>query len=157
MNHKVITNDYTGTGAIRVKLADGTEAGMSSVAAQRRASALTSTMTQYLAMDETLANEVRRTVTGTSLFDYRGYAIDQQSDTFVVDRITDPAGVMYPSHDLLCAARERGIPLVLSSDAHEAEHVGRLWDEGVAKASEAGYRSSLRLSDRMLVPLPGQN
>ena len=72
------------------------------------------------------------------------------------DRITDPAGVMYPSHDVLCAARERGIPLVLSSDAHVAEHVGRLWDEGIARALEAGYRSSLRLSDRTLVALPAQ-
>lgn len=70
------------------------------------------------------------------------------------DRISDPAGVMYPSSTILRRARGCGIPLVISSDAHEAEHVGRLWDEAVEKAWEAGYREWLRLSDGALVPLP---
>lgn len=70
------------------------------------------------------------------------------------DRISDPAGVMYPSDELLRAAGARGVPLVISSDAHEAKHVGRLWDEGIATARRAGYRESLRLSDRARVPLP---
>ena len=56
--------------------------------------------------------------------------------------------------DILRRACSRGIPLVISSDAHAAEHVGRLWDEGIATAREAGYREWLRLSDRTLVPLP---
>jgi histidinol-phosphatase (PHP family) len=72
------------------------------------------------------------------------------------DRISDPAGVMYPSLDILRRACAREVPLVISSDAHTAEHVGRLWDEGMATAWEAGYRSCLRLSDRSLVPLPPQ-
>ncbi|MEI6726556.1 MAG: histidinol-phosphatase [Actinomycetes bacterium] len=70
------------------------------------------------------------------------------------DRISDPAGVMYPSVDILRRARARRIPLVISSDAHDAEHVGRLWDEGMEQAQEAGYREALRISDRTLVPLP---
>jgi len=70
------------------------------------------------------------------------------------DRISDPAGVMYPSVDILRRARGRGIPLVISSDAHAAEHVGQLWDEGMERAREAGFREWLRLSDRTLVPLP---
>ena len=70
------------------------------------------------------------------------------------DRISDPAGVMYPSPAILRAARARGIPLVIDSDAHEAEHVGRLLDEAIAVARAAGYRETLRLSDRALVPLP---
>ncbi len=70
------------------------------------------------------------------------------------DRISDPAGVMYPSVDILRRALVRGIPLVISSDAHAAQHVGRLWDEGMARAREAGYRETLRLSDRALVALP---
>ncbi len=69
------------------------------------------------------------------------------------DRTSDPAKVMYPSGELLVAARARGIPLVISSDAHEAAHVGRFWDEAIAKARRAGYRETLRLSDRTLIPL----
>jgi histidinol-phosphatase (PHP family) len=71
------------------------------------------------------------------------------------DRFSDPAGVMYPSVDILRAARARGIPLTIGSDAHEADHVGRAWDEAIAHARQAGYRETLRLSDRTLVPLPG--
>ena len=70
------------------------------------------------------------------------------------DRFSDPAGVMYPSPDILRAARVRGIPLVIDSDAHEVVHVGRAWGEAVAVARAAGFRETLRLSDRALVPLP---
>lgn len=73
------------------------------------------------------------------------------------DRVSDPAGVMYPSGAILRAARERGIPLVIDSDAHEAAHVGRLWNEAMANARAAGYRQTLRLSDHVLVPLPKQD
>ena len=61
---------------------------------------------------------------------------------------------MYPSVDILRRARDLDIPLVISSDAHDAEHVGRLWGEGMEQAREAGYRETLRISDRTLVPLP---
>jgi histidinol-phosphatase (PHP family) len=70
------------------------------------------------------------------------------------DRISDPAGVMYPSLGILTAAHARGIPLTIDSDAHEAEHVGRLWDEALDLARRAGYGETLRLSDHALVPLP---
>jgi histidinol-phosphatase (PHP family) len=71
------------------------------------------------------------------------------------DRFSDPAGVMYPSLAILSGARSRGIPLTVDSDAHAAEHVGRAWQEALALARAAGYRETLRLSDRALVPLPG--
>jgi len=71
------------------------------------------------------------------------------------DRVSDPAGAMYPSPAILRAARERDIPLVIDSDAHEAEHVGRFWDEAIGLARAAGYAGALRLSDRTLVPFPG--
>ncbi|HUK76833.1 MAG TPA: histidinol-phosphatase HisJ family protein [Thermoleophilia bacterium] len=70
------------------------------------------------------------------------------------DRFSDPAGVMYPLPTTLRRARTLGVPLVISSDAHAAEHVGRIWDEAIALAREAGYRETLRVSDRAAVPLP---
>ena len=70
------------------------------------------------------------------------------------DRFSDPAGVMYPSADLLRAARARGVPLVVSSDAHAADQVGLLWDEALERAAQAGFRGTLRLSDHTVVPLP---
>ena len=70
------------------------------------------------------------------------------------DRFSDPAGVMYPSEDILRRACARGIPLVVSSDAHCPAHVGRLWDEAIALARRAGFTETLRMSDRTLVPLP---
>src|SRR5664280_2510515 len=70
------------------------------------------------------------------------------------DRFSDPAGVMYPSDELLRALGDRGSPLVISSDAHAAEHVGQLWDEAMERAARAGFWGALRLSDRTLVPLP---
>ena len=72
------------------------------------------------------------------------------------DRISDPAGVMYPSDKLLLAASERHIPLVLGSDAHCAAHVGRLWDEAMVRAARSGFPGLLRLSDHAVVALPDQ-
>ncbi len=69
------------------------------------------------------------------------------------DRFSDPAGVMYPSDELLSAVGGRGTALVISSDAHAAEHVGQLWDEAMERAVRAGFCGALRLSDRTLVPL----
>jgi histidinol-phosphatase (PHP family) len=70
------------------------------------------------------------------------------------DRFSDPAGVMYPSDELLRAVGARGTPLVISSDAHAAEDVGQLWNEAMERAVRAGFRGTLRLSDRAMVPLP---
>jgi histidinol-phosphatase (PHP family) len=70
------------------------------------------------------------------------------------DRISDPAGVMYPSDELLRAAGDHGIPLVISSDAHAATYVGQFWNEAMGRALRAGFRRALRLSDSTPVPLP---
>ena len=78
-----------------------------------------------------------------------GIALELNTDQF-----SDPAGVMYPSDELLRAASDREIQLVISSDAHAAEDVGRLWNEAMERAVKAGFRGTLRLSDRTMVPLP---
>ncbi len=48
-------------------------------------------------------------------------------------------GRMYPEPELLRAARERGIPITLASDAHAPQHVGRDLDRGIEHARAAGY------------------
>ena len=73
------------------------------------------------------------------------------------DRFSDPAAVMYPTPETLRRARRLGIPLVISSDAHAADHVGRIWHEAIALAGTAGTarRSGSRTARRWPLPLPG--
>jgi histidinol-phosphatase (PHP family) len=68
--------------------------------------------------------------------------------------LDDAAGEIYPGSSLASRARERGIAIVLGSDAHEPAQVGRNFDRALAAAREAGFTSCLRLSDRREVPLP---
>jgi histidinol-phosphatase (PHP family) len=64
------------------------------------------------------------------------------------------AGVLYPAPRLLRRACELGVPLLIDSDAHEPAEVGIDFERGVQAARRAGYRATLRLSDRSFVPLP---
>jgi len=59
-----------------------------------------------------------------------------------------PVGEAYPALDLLVRARATGIPIVFGSDAHGAGEVGSSFGHAVALARQAGYATSLRLSDR---------
>jgi histidinol-phosphatase (PHP family) len=52
-----------------------------------------------------------------------------------------PHGRMYPEPAMLRAARERGIPITLASDAHVPANVGRNLDRGIAHARAAGYET----------------
>ncbi len=68
--------------------------------------------------------------------------------------LREGAGVMHPAARLLARAHDLGVPLVIDSDAHETAEVGMAFDRGVQAARLAGYRATLRLSDRSFVPLP---
>jgi histidinol-phosphatase (PHP family) len=46
---------------------------------------------------------------------------------------------LYPNPGLLAAARRRGAPITLASDAHVPEHVGRDFNEAIDFARAAGY------------------
>lgn len=59
-----------------------------------------------------------------------------------------PCAEAYPEPGFLALACEAGIPLVISSDAHAPEEVGRDFDRAVGLALEAGYRSTLRFEKR---------
>lgn len=52
-----------------------------------------------------------------------------------------PVGELYPDLELLCACRERGVPITLASDAHEPEHVGRDLARAAELARDAGYET----------------
>jgi histidinol-phosphatase (PHP family) len=68
--------------------------------------------------------------------------------------ILDWPGLLYPSGMLLRRAAELGVPLVIDSDAHQPGQVGMAFDRAVVAARAAGYKTTLRLSDRSFVPLP---
>ncbi len=60
-----------------------------------------------------------------------------------------PVGEMYPSKEFLEMAREAGILLVISSDAHAPEEVGADFDAAIAMARAVGYRETLRFENRV--------
>ena len=64
-----------------------------------------------------------------------------------------PVAEAYPSLDILRRAHEAGIPVTFGSDAHRASEVGSSFSWALTLARQAGYDSSLRLSDRRRVRL----
>lgn len=52
-----------------------------------------------------------------------------------------PHGKLYPHADFLAAAKERGIPITLASDAHVPQNVGRDLDRAIEHARAAGYET----------------
>ncbi len=52
-----------------------------------------------------------------------------------------PHGKLYPNPDLLAAARARGMPITLASDAHVPQNVGRDLDRAIEHARAAGYET----------------
>lgn len=59
-----------------------------------------------------------------------------------------PCAEQYPSLELLTLARQAGIPLLISSDAHAPSEVGRDFDRAASLAAEAGYTETLLFSGR---------
>ena len=62
---------------------------------------------------------------------------------------------IYPGPDLLARCCARGVPVVLSSDAHEPAHVGFAFGQAVAAAAAAGYAEVVEFKgrDRRAVPI----
>lgn len=65
-----------------------------------------------------------------------------------------PAREGYPSLDLLCAAREREIPLLINADAHTPRNLTRDFDRARTLAREAGYTSLVRYEKRERFSIP---
>ncbi|EIJ78720.1 histidinol phosphate phosphatase HisJ family protein [Bacillus methanolicus PB1] len=66
-----------------------------------------------------------------------------------------PVGELYPDPRLLKMCFQKGIPIVLSSDAHVPEHVGADFDQAVRFAKETGYQTIMTFSkgERIEYPL----
>ncbi|WP_349407607.1 histidinol-phosphatase [Pseudalkalibacillus sp. SCS-8] len=66
-----------------------------------------------------------------------------------------PVKQLYPDKELLKMAYHKGIPIVLSSDAHFPQHVGYAYDEAVEFARSVGYRTLMTFEKgkRKEVPL----
>ncbi len=66
-----------------------------------------------------------------------------------------PIGEMYPTEAFLTLAAKAAIPLVISSDAHAPEEVGRDFEAARALAKRSGYTSLARYArrERRLLPL----
>jgi len=54
-----------------------------------------------------------------------------------------PCAEAYPASDFLELARAAGIPLVISSDAHAPDEIGRNFDQAIHLAKAAGYTETL--------------
>lgn len=65
-----------------------------------------------------------------------------------------PCAEAYPAPRFLALAREAGIPLVLSSDAHAPAEVARDFPAAIALARAAGYRETLLFQNRKATPEP---
>ena len=67
-----------------------------------------------------------------------------------------PCAEMYPHESFLVLARDAGIPLVISSDAHDPTHIARDFPRAIAAARAAGYESTCLFAGRQMAhePLP---
>lgn len=61
---------------------------------------------------------------------------------------------MYPAPQFLRLAAEADIPLVISSDAHEPNHVGRSFPEAIKLAQECGFKETVRFTGRNRIAVP---
>src|SRR5215210_212788 len=59
-----------------------------------------------------------------------------------------PIGEIYPSRDFLRMLHRRGIPIILSSDAHAADQVAAGYDKSLKLVHDVGYREVATFKDR---------
>jgi histidinol-phosphatase (PHP family) len=59
-----------------------------------------------------------------------------------------PIGEIYPSRDFLKMFHRRGVPIILSSDAHAPKEVAAGYDESLKLVHDVGYREVVTFKDR---------
>ena len=65
-----------------------------------------------------------------------------------------PIGEVYPSRDLLEMFHRRGVPIILSSDAHAPDQVAMGYEKSVKLVYDVGYREVVTFKDRERGTLP---
>jgi histidinol-phosphatase (PHP family) len=65
-----------------------------------------------------------------------------------------PVGEVYPSRQLLEMFYRRGVPIILSSDAHAPDQVAMGYDESLKLVNDVGYREIVTFKDREHGTLP---
>ena len=65
-----------------------------------------------------------------------------------------PVGEIYPSRDFLEMFYRRGVPIILSSDAHAPDQVGMGYGESIPLVRDVGYREVVTFKDRERGTLP---
>jgi histidinol-phosphatase (PHP family) len=65
-----------------------------------------------------------------------------------------PVAEIYPSRELLEMFHRRGVPIVLSSDAHAPAEVGAGYDRSLELVRDVGYREVVTFKDRERGTLP---
>ena len=65
-----------------------------------------------------------------------------------------PIGEVYPSRQLLEMFHRRGVPIVLSSDAHAADQVAMGYEKSVKLVHDVGYREVVTFKDHERGTLP---
>lgn len=59
-----------------------------------------------------------------------------------------PCAEIYPSLDIVKACQRAGVPATLGSDAHQPDHVGLAFEQGVAHLRSGGYDSVIAFAGR---------
>jgi histidinol-phosphatase (PHP family) len=62
-----------------------------------------------------------------------------------------PVGEIYPSEDIIKLLKKYHVPIVISSDAHHPEYVGRSFDQAMALVRKFGLRNFARFESRKLL------
>ncbi|MDZ7333706.1 MAG: histidinol-phosphatase HisJ family protein [candidate division KSB1 bacterium] len=62
-----------------------------------------------------------------------------------------PVGEIYPSEEIIALLKKYNVPIVISSDAHRPEHVGRDFDRAIRLALKYGIDSVCLFENRKLV------
>jgi histidinol-phosphatase (PHP family) len=65
-----------------------------------------------------------------------------------------PVGEVYPSRQLLEMFYRRGVPIILSSDAHAPDQVAMGYEESLKLVNDVGYREVVTFKDRERGTLP---